>query len=192
MKIAIFGDSISAEITMKVQTEAALQALGVPGEVALFAVPGEDTSAALKRLPELLAAQADYHYVFFGANDAADHRQVSPEDFQTNLTTFVTALGAEHTTIITPSYVNESAIAQTQQMTGRSNANVAKYVAAVKHVVAQTAAGSIDLNRAMVTYPDPDVLVVADGVHFTSEGYELVTSLIADDIAIRELSQAYD
>ena len=125
MKVAVFGDSISAKLDMKNWTEDFLTRMGFPGQVELFAVPGEDTSDALKRLDQVVAAQADYNYIFFGANDAAAHHDVSVADFITNLTTFVTALGADKTSILTPSYVNEVAIAETHEMLGRSNANVA-------------------------------------------------------------------
>lgn len=192
MKIAVFGDSISAEIIMKDKIEACLEKMKLSGDVDLFAIPGEDTAAASKRLGEVVIAQADYYYIFFGANDAADHRQVSPEDFEANLKTFVSALGADFCTIITPSYVNEAAIAKNQIMTGRSNANIAPYVSAAKRVVTQTGANLIDLNRAMTTYPMADDLVIQDGVHFTSEGYDLVTSLIADDVQLRELAKTHD
>jgi lysophospholipase L1-like esterase len=165
--------------------------MGFHGEVDLFAVPGEDTSDALKRLEQVVAAHADYNYIFFGANDAAEHHAVSVEDFTTNLTTFVTALGADKTSILTPSYVNEAAIASTHEMPGRSNANVAQYVAAAKAVAAQTGAKIVDLNHAMTVYPGSDEFVVSDGVHFSQDGYELVTSLIAVDLKSRELAKSH-
>lgn len=189
MKIAIFGDSISTKIEMKNLTEHFLRYMRFPGEVELFAVSGEDTQDALKRLDTVVAAQADYNYIFFGANDAADHHNVSPEQFATNLTTFVTALGADKTSLVTTAYVNEKAIAETHEMPGRSNANVAKYVAAAKAVAEKTGAKIVDLNHAMTIYPGSDEFVVADGVHFTEVGYELVTSLIAADVKSRELAK---
>ena len=191
MKVAVFGDSISAKIDMKTWTEDFLNRMGFPGEVDLFAVPGEDTSDALKRLEQVVAAHADYNYIFFGANDAAEHHAVSVEDFTTNRTTFVTALGADKTSILTPSYVNEAAMASTHEMPGRSNANVAQYVAAAKAVVAQTGAKIVDLNHAMTVYPGSDEFVVSDGVHFSQDGYELVTSLIAVDLKSRELAKSH-
>lgn len=191
MKVSVFGDSISAKIDMKTWTEDFLNRMGFPGEVDLFAVPGEDTSDALKRLEQVVAAHADYNYIFFGANDAAEHHAVSVEDFTTNLTTFVTALGADKTSILTPSYVNEAAIASTHEMPGRSNANVAQYVAAAKAVAAQTGAKIVDLNHAMTVYPGSDEFVVSDGVHFSQDGYELVTSLIAVDLKSRELAKSH-
>ena len=191
MKVAVFGDSISAKIDMKTWTEDFLNRMGFPGEVDLFAVPGEDTSDALKRLEQVVAAHADYNYIFFGANDAAEHHAVSVEDFTTNLTTFVTALGADKTSILIPSYVNEAAIVSTHEMPGRSNANVAQYVAAAKAVAAQTGAKIVDLNHAMTVYPGSDEFVVSDGVHFSQDGYELVTSLIAVDLKSRELAKSH-
>ena len=191
MKVAVFGDSISAKIDMKTWTEDFLNRMGFHGEVDLFAVPGEDTSDALKRLEQVVAAHADYNYIFFGANDAAEHHAVSVEDFTTNLTTFVTALGADKTSILTPSYVNEAAIASTHEMPGRSNANVAQYVAAAKVVASRTGAKIVDLNHAMTVYPGSDEFVVSDGVHFSQDGYELVTSLIAVDLKSRELAKSH-
>ena len=191
MKVAVFGDSISAKIDMKTWTEDFLNRMGFPGEVDLFAVHSEDNSDALKSLEQVVAAHADYNYIFFGANDAAEHHAVSVEDFTTNLTTFVTALGADKTSILTPSYVNEAAIASTHEMPGRSNANVAQYVAAAKAVAAQTGAKIVDLNHAMTVYPGSDEFVVSDGVHFSQDGYELVTSLIAVDLKSRELAKSH-
>ena len=191
MKVAVFGDSISAKIEMKNWTEDFLNRMGFPGEVDLFAVPGDDTHDALKRLDQIVAAQADYNYIFFGANDSADHHVVTPADFAANLTTFVTALGADKTSILTTAYLNEAAIAETHDMPGRSNANVAQYVAAAKAVAEQTGAKIVDLNHAMTVYPGSDEFVVADGVHFSQDGYELVTSLIAVVVKSRELAKTH-
>ncbi|MDR1605870.1 MAG: GDSL-type esterase/lipase family protein [Streptococcaceae bacterium] len=191
MKIAIFGDSISTNLDMKTLTEDFLSRMGFPGEVTLFAVAGEDTADGLKRLADVVAAEADYYYVFFGANDAAAHHDVSVEDFAANLTTIVTSLGAAQTAILTPAYVNEVAIAATHQMPGRSNASVAEYKAAAQAVASQTGANIVDLNHAMTVYPGPDEFVGSDGVHFTKVGYELVTSLIAVDVRSRELAKSH-
>ncbi|GFH41859.1 esterase [Lactococcus hodotermopsidis] len=192
MKIAIFGDSISTKVEMKTLTEKFLEQMGVPGEVVLFAVAGEDTSVAKKRLVQVVPANADYNFIFFGANDAAIHHDVSPEQFTENLIKFATALGVEKTTFLTTPYVNEEAIAETQLMVGRSNANVSQYVAAAKKASEQTGAQILDLNHAMTVYPGSDEFVGADGLHFTRVGYELVTSLIAVNVRTREMEKSHD
>lgn len=49
----------------------------------------------------------------------------------------------------------------------------------------------VDLNHAMTVYPGSDEFVVSDGVHFSQDGYELVTSLIAVDLKSRELAKSH-
>lgn len=191
MKIAVFGDSISTHIEMEVMTQALLTEAGISAQVERFAVAGEDTNAAMKRLAGVVASRADYYYIFFGANDAAVHRQISPSQFADNLTTFVTALGAGKTTILTPPYVNETAIAKTQKMLGRTNAGFVPYVEVAKQVASQTGAGLIELNQAMLASPNPNDLIVSDGVHFTTKGYQLITSLIAADVRTREFKKEH-
>ena len=191
MKIAVFGDSISTHIEMEVMTQTLLTEAGISAQVERFAVAGEDTNAATKRLASVVDSQADYYYIFFGANDAAVHRQISPSQFADNLTTFVTALGAGKTTILTPSYVSETAIAKTQKMLGRTNAGFVPYVEIAKQVAKQTGAGLINLNQAMLASPNPNDLIVSDGVHFTTKGYQLITSLIAADVRTREFKKEH-
>lgn len=158
----------------------------ISGEVICCAVAGEDTNAAMKRLSDVVAQNADYYYIFFGANDAAVHRKISPQQFLKNLTTFVTALGAQKTSILTPSYVDELAMMTSQKMLGRSNTRLIDYVASVKSACEKTGANLLNLNALMHQQPNPDALLVSDGVHFTTKGYQLVTSLIAKDIINRE------
>lgn len=189
MKIALFGDSISTHIEMEVMTQTLLAEAGIAARVERFAVAGEDTNAAMNRLAGVVASRADYYYIFFGANDAAVHRHISPSQFADNLTTFVTAFGAGKTTILTPSYVNETAIANTQKMLGRTNKGFVPYVDIAKQVASQTGSGLIELNQAMLASPNPDDLIVSDGVHFTTKGYQLITSLIATDVRNRELKK---
>ncbi|GFH39966.1 GDSL-type esterase/lipase family protein [Lactococcus insecticola] len=190
MKIAIFGDSISTSPEMITLTKDFLTRMGFAGAVVeTFAVAGEDSSDGLKRLDQVVEANADYNYVFFGANDASDHHNVTQEQFAANLTTFVTALGAAKTSILTTSYVNEKAVASLHETPSRNNANVAAYVAVAKDVAKATGAKIVDLNHAMTVYPGSDEFVGPDGLHFTHEGYELVTSLIAVDVKSRELAK---
>lgn len=186
MKVVIFGDSISTHVEMKQMTESLLAQANIAGEVICCAVAGEDTNAAMKRLSDVVAQKADYYYVFFGANDAATHRNLSPQQFLKNLTVFVTALGAQKTSILTPSYVNEIAIMSSQKMLGRSNTRLIDYIETVKAVGEKTGAKVLNLNLLMHQQHDPDVLLVSDGVHFTNKGYQLVTSLITQDIITRE------
>ena len=56
----------------------------------------------------------------------------------------------------------------------------------------QTGAGLIELNHAMFASPNPDDLIVSDGVHFTTKGYQLITSLIAADVRTREFKKEHD
>ena len=186
MKIVIFGDSISTHIEMKNMTEDLLAQAHISGEVICCAVAGEDTNAAMKRLADIVAQKADYYYIFFGANDAAVHRKISPQQFFKNITTFITALGAQKTSILTPSYVNEVAMMNSQKMLGRSNTRLIDYVESVKAAGEKTGANVLNLNALMHQQPNPDELIVSDGVHFTTKGYKLVTSLIAQDIINRE------
>jgi lysophospholipase L1-like esterase len=181
MKIAIIGDSISTKEEMKTLTEDFLTRMGNPGTVDLYAVAGENTDELMHRL-SAIPLDYDYYYVFFGANDASINHGVELPGYRHNLSVVVQRFGHERVSLLTVPYVNEAI-----QAPNRTNERVGQYTQVVKEVAEATGANCVDLNHAMTVYPGSNEFVVEDGLHFTHEGYELVTSLIAVDVKNRKL-----
>jgi lysophospholipase L1-like esterase len=167
---------------MKTLTEDFLDRMGNPGTVDLYAVSGDDTDKAMLRLKDV-PLDYDYYYVFLGANDAALNHNVDLPGYRHNLAIFVKRFGASKTTLLTVPYVNEAVTAP-----NRTNARGALYAQVVEEVAEETGADCVDLRHAMTIYPGSDEFLVEDGLHFSYEGYELVTSLIAVDIKNRKLA----
>lgn len=181
-KIAIFGDSITAgwngraattilkrELEMALKNQYKLEA-----EVILFGVPGDDTNDAVKRLQAVKMANADYNVVFFGANDASAHHEVSTADFKANLELIIAELSGQ-IIMVTPPAVNE----QRLDARDRNNHNVEVYRAVTIAISEKQHLPLIDLYDQMRVYPGTAEFLQNDGLHFTQEGYELLAALIA-------------
>ncbi|MBS7576137.1 MULTISPECIES: GDSL-type esterase/lipase family protein [unclassified Enterococcus] len=182
IKIAIFGDSITAgwngqvatnilkrELEMALKNQYKLEA-----EVILFGVPGDDTNDAVKRLSAVKMANADYNVVFFGANDASAHHEVSTADFKANLELIVAELAGQ-IIMVTPPAVNE----QRLDVRDRNNHNVEAYKEITLAVSNQHLLPTIDIYHQMKVYPGTNEFLQKDGLHFTQEGYQLLAFLIA-------------
>lgn len=182
IKIAIFGDSITAGWNgqaatniLKRELESALtNQFGLSAEIILFGVPGNDTNDAIKRIEPVKSVNADYNIVFFGANDASAHHEVTIADFQVNLDLIIAKLAGE-VILITPPAVNE----QQLNVADRNNQNIEAYRAVTLAVAEKHHLPIIDLYQQMIVYPGTNEFLQADGLHFTKVGYELLAFLIA-------------
>ena len=176
-KISIFGDSISTDPILKSLVEKKLSESGIDAKVDIFAVPGESSKDGLKRLYQVVQGAYDLNIVFFGANDAAIHYNVSPSEFVENLQRIASTLGPDKTSIVTVPYLNEKLTSKY-----RSNEQVAKYVEAEINAFKDSPVNIIDLNKAMLETKNPDKLIIDDGLHFTEAGYQLLSDLITENI----------
>lgn len=182
IKIAIFGDSITAGWNgqaatniLKRELESALKnQYGFSAEVILFGVPGNDTNDAIKRIEPVKNLNADYNIVFFGANDASAHHEVTLADFQANLNLIIDELMGQ-VVLITPPAVNE----QRLNVADRNNQNIEAYRAVTLAVAEKHHLPMIDLYQQMTVYPGTNEFLQGDGLHFTKAGYELLAFLIA-------------
>ncbi|WP_265455980.1 SGNH/GDSL hydrolase family protein [Enterococcus sp. HY326] len=186
-KVVLFGDSITAgyldnQNTDIVEKLAAkhLADMGFPGYVfENYGVNGDTSVDGVARLAEVkkAAEDAEFVMVFFGDNDLTNQK-VAVADYQANLEKIVAELGAaKKVLLVGPSYVKTV-----------SEAVLAQYVAAAK-AVGEKALSFIDLNHYMAAYPGRDQFLAEDGLHFSEEGYDFFTALVARDIKEYLLAQ---
>lgn len=185
MKIVCFGDSITAGYNNESEKarispiiKKKLRTLGSRDEIILHGVCGEDTNDGLKRLSKVMAENADYTIIFFGANDAANHHAVSPKEFYKNIQVMVENLGTQKIILVTPPYHNDQV-----ENENRSNDLVQLYREQALQVATDFRLPVIDLFSEM---NGNDELLLKDGLHFSESGYELLTRLI--DGKLKELS----
>ena len=185
MKIVIFGDSItngydhvdhSSSLLLKEAVEKVAQH---EVEVILQGVNGENTADALKRVGKVLAEQADKVLVFFGANDAANHVPVTPEQFHANLTRIVQQIGTDKAVLLTPPYHNDDC-----GVDKRSNRFVERFGAETKAVAEQFNLPLIDIYQAMRASEQANAWLQADGFHISTFGYEQLGQVIVKALGL--------
>jgi lysophospholipase L1-like esterase len=184
-KLALFGDSITAgwmgsqtSNVLPLKIEDYVEKMHVtPLEIFQHGVPGEDTNMAMERLNDVAASDADLNIVFFGANDASMHHNVSVREFEENLTAMAKKLSASKTWFITPPYHNDFV-----ENEDRNNKYVEEYRKAAIDVARKLNTESIDLFKHMTLYKAPNDFLQPDGLHFSADGYELLASLIVAKI----------
>jgi lysophospholipase L1-like esterase len=138
---------------------------------------GDDTDGGVRRLRLVTRHNPDKVFVFFGANDAAEYCPVTPRKFAVNLSKIISTLGTEKTVIITPPYCNE------EVLDFRTNEQVEAYRDIAIEAAKSNSTQLIDLYEKMTSSVNPNSLLQADGLHFSVKGYDLLTGLIADNIA---------
>jgi lysophospholipase L1-like esterase len=184
-KIVVFGDSITAgwingetsPILSDLMQEN-LKHMGVLNtETILKGVPSEDTFGGLKRMDEVTELHPDIVVIFFGANDAAAHHDVSPLEFKQNLLTMAETFKDSRVIFVTPPYYNEEV-----HDDRRSNKAVLEYRKETFAAADELSTPVVDIYQHMTIYPAPNEFLQADGVHFSVDGYELLASLIAAKI----------
>ncbi|MGX7030840.1 SGNH/GDSL hydrolase family protein [Vagococcus zengguangii] len=187
-RIILFGDSLTAgynpeemftdELTRRVQ--AAFPEL----DVINAGIPGDAAEQGLQRIEEhVLKYKADETNklevvtVFFGVNDLALHRDVSVMDYQAHLKSIVEQIGYDKVIVFSAPYVNQRLRFQDRPLT-----RIEQFVE-----VAQTLAGELDvpfvnLLEIMMNDTRRDDWFQADGLHFSSYGYEELAKLFNQEI----------
>ena len=182
LEVVCFGDSITARnegypspiLTYKLS-------LKMKGYKFINAgVSGNTTEQAMQRFnKDVLSRCPDIVTILFGANDSSLHKFVELESFKQNIIEFTKKIGPSRTILITPAPVDESL------QPNRSNARLQQYAQAVKDVASETGSHFIDFFQ--VLYSEPNYIELLrgekdDGLHFGEEGYEILTSLIAQKL----------
>ncbi|WP_411503080.1 SGNH/GDSL hydrolase family protein [Brevibacillus centrosporus] len=179
MKVVCFGDSLTARTEghdrplLSIMLEAKL---GAEWEVVNAGVPGNNTFQARERVEtDVLQHAPDLVTVFFGANDAAFHKQVPLPDFKTNLKEVVTRIGPNRVILISPAPVDE----RLQEF--RTNEVMQQYADAVQEVSEATGCHYLDLFKRMMGLPNLQEVLRGqrnDGLHFGELGYEVLSEEI--------------
>jgi lysophospholipase L1-like esterase len=185
MKIAIFGDSITAgwigggvSKILKEKIDLNLSNLGIAdAEVRLFGVPGDTTTLCLKRMDPLIEFSPDILFVFFGANDSASHYDVSKNSFAANLKEIVSRMEGSRVVLLTPPYVEETRVDYS-----RNNRQVEEYREVVLNLSKSKSIEVVDVYQAMRNWSDPKTYLQSDGLHFSESGYDLLSGLLIGSI----------
>ncbi|KGP93236.1 esterase [Pontibacillus chungwhensis BH030062] len=178
-RMVCFGDSITAghgftesPLTKQLQEEL--------GDLVIInsGVSGDTTEDGIERFErEVLAHNPSMVTILFGSNDGADHRKVSLTLFRNNLLHMVNHLKASSVLLITPPAVDE----KVQQK--RTNGKLRSYSNVVQEVAEETGVEVFDLFGEMLQMKDYTYLVDGpdhDGLHFSLEGYALLSSKIQE------------
>lgn len=183
MKVVCFGDSLTARTEghnrplLSILLE---QKLGLEWEVVNAGVPGNNTFQARERVEnDVVRHDPDLVTVFFGANDAAFHKQVPLPDFKTNLIEIITILGAKRVILISPAPIDE----RLQEF--RTNAVMQQYADAVREVSEEVGSHYLDLFTRMIELPNLHEVLRGernDGLHFGELGYEVLADEISQKI----------
>ncbi|MBO1581487.1 SGNH/GDSL hydrolase family protein [Bacillus sp. XF8] len=181
--LVCFGDSITAEETFwngESRLTPRLQNLFSDWKVENAGVPGDNTFDALRRIEEdVLSYEPTFVTVFFGANDAAFHKQVSQQEYKENLIEIVKKISPEKVLLISPAPVDE------ERQHARTNEVLLQYAKVVEEVAEQTGSHFLDLHSCMIQELDYKKFVEneeRDGLHFSAVGYEYLAALIGEKL----------
>lgn len=186
MKILLLGDSLFARLEGKVvpHIEHSLQELMPSLTIENWAVSGDNSYDLLKHLTAKAIPASDWVFVFIGANDLAQHKQVFLGEYMQNLTQIVDILlehfPAQRICFLTPSPVDED------KQIYRNNRLVGYYGDMVRQVTQHYQTQIIDTASAFSKSEKPIVELLRgsmdDGLHFGSAAYELFARSIMDII----------
>ncbi|WJE50886.1 SGNH/GDSL hydrolase family protein [Bacillus cereus] len=177
--LVCFGDSITDGETFwngESRLTPRLQSLFPNWKVVNAGVSGDNTFDALKRIEEdVLFYEPTFVTVFFGANDAAFHKQVSLQEYKENLIEIVKRISPEKVLLISPAPVDE------ERQHARTNEVLLQYAKVVEEVTKQTGSHFLDLHSHMIGELNYKKFVEneeRDGLHFSAVGYEYLSELI--------------
>lgn len=187
MRILLTGDSIIArhegldEPRLDVNLKKKMPELTITNT----AVSGINSGAFFARLGELVLTQKphDILIILLGTNDLATHKQVPLKQFKQNMMLIASAVICEYyppkVILISPPAVDE------QKQRVRNNHLIKKYSEVIKQVARDYHLHYIGLAEKMIEQGDLTTLCHGsknDGVHFGQEGYDLLSSLLVEEI----------
>ncbi|MBC6971224.1 SGNH/GDSL hydrolase family protein [Bacillus sp. Xin] len=181
--LVCFGDSITADETFWNETPRLtprLQEQFPNWKIENAGVSGDNTFDALRRIEEdVLSYEPTFVTVFFGANDAACHKQVPLQEYKSNLMEIVKRISPEKVLLISPASVDE------ERQHARTNEVLSQYAKVVEEVAKQTGSHFLDLHSHMIRELDYKKFVEneeRDGLHFSAVGYEYLSELIGSKL----------
>lgn len=191
MKILLTGDSLIArhEGLDQPMIDYYLKKAFPELEISNTAVSGSNTADLLENLPAFFPA-ADFEMVFIliGTNDLALNKQLSLKKFQKNLVKILQEIKkiypSSRICLISPPAVDES------KQRFRNNHLIADYSHSMKKIAVCQTVEFINLRKAMQEKPDFLQLThgsLNDGLHFGKKGYLLLTALIKEQLAFKNL-----
>lgn len=175
-QIICFGDSLTAgwdgsHVTPRLN-ERLENRLGCA--VINAGVPGETTRQALRRIDEKVVHRFKNGVtVLFGSNDASFHKGIPIDEYEANLLEIARRLNDVPVLMITPPPVIEAC-----QIGKRKNARLACYASVVRKVAANLQLPLADFHQLMEEQQRLQNLLLADGLHLSDSGYDLLAQLI--------------
>ncbi|MCO7175876.1 GDSL-type esterase/lipase family protein [Sporolactobacillus kofuensis] len=178
-QIICFGDSITAGWNGTQETRALTERLeqGLNCRVVNAGVPGETTRQARHRLQKLPIASSRMTIILFGSNDASFHKGIPVEEFQENLITFIERIHPNRCLLVTPPPVIEM-----KQEGKRKNTCINQYATSVRKIARSMNVALVDLNRQMSEHNNLSQLLLEDGLHLSSSGYDLFALLLINQV----------
>lgn len=187
MKVLLTGDSIIArhEGLDRPRLNANLKKKMPELELTNTAVSGINSGAFFARLGELVLKQPQCAVLvlLLGTNDLAAHKQVPIRQFKQNMSLIASAVICQYyppdVILISPPAVDE------EKQHVRNNQLVKKYSRAVKEVARIYHFHYLDLFTEMMVHGDlPDLCrgIKNDGLHFGQPGYDLLSSLLVQEL----------
>lgn len=181
-KIILFGDSITAgykngEIDT-ILNEKISELMKESIDIRNAGIPGDTSLDGLARMKEhVISHKPDLVTVFFGANDVSVYSGVSLADYESALMEMVESIGAEKVILLGPPYASSR-----QYEDERPMRRIELYNAAVKRVAKRLNCSFIDVLTEMNESYNPEELLQGDGLHFSEAGYDLLGSIIAQEL----------
>lgn len=181
-KIILFGDSITAgykhgEINV-ILNDKIRHLLPYEAEIINAGIPGDTTSGAMKRVMDhVVGYEPDMVTVFFGTNDVAALSGISLAQYETNLMNLVEVIGSDRVILLGPPFANQVLYQQERPLL-RLN----QYNQAARRVAAYYELPYIDMLSVMTDAERPVDYLQADGLHFSTTGYDLLARVIVEQL----------
>lgn len=176
-KLILFGDSLFGEVR-KTETLMLEEKLGGEYDIYNCATGGWSTNDLVKKAPYISGLKPDIVIISAGTNDSAPWKRVDLETFKSNLPVIAEQFSESRVIFFPPPPVTEVLLEENKIM---SNEDVRIYNDAVIEFCKEASIGYIDSWSLFMKLKDNNQSYhVADGIHFTREGYELLFSELSE------------
>lgn len=183
-KIILFGDSITAgyeDGLTDFRLNEEIEKKYPEFEVINAGIPGDTTRGALLRVQEhVLRYDPDLVTVFFGANDVSTVTGLSVEEYRQNLIELIEMIGSEKIILIGIPYAD-----QRYYQLERPRTRLNEFNQIAEDLSKKLGCNYINLLEKMLA-KEPLTFIQQDGLHFSREGYQLLGTLINEEIRKKE------
>lgn len=187
-KIVLFGDSIFAGYADGKMTDALTDRISKhfpDDKIINISIPGYKTSNAVSNIEQnILNLHPDLLILGFGANDISTKDEIKPGKFASNLSTIIEAVGKDKIVLLSPPYTDWHKVPNhpwTRQL---------QFDLVTEHLGKEMNLAYIDLLHEMSKSSSVQALLQADGLHFTSKGYNLLEELLVPKIKLTLAKQS--